>query len=90
MNRKSSIPEIQEQPLTSLGRQMDEDNQWALTNYQDLVGRYPAEYIVVWRKQVIAHNTDAEEALRAAAAAGGPRDELGLVAFPGPFAEIPY
>jgi hypothetical protein len=77
-------------PMTKLEQQMDEDNDWALANYSALVEKYPCEYLVVWKKQVIAHGKDPEELLRQAATPDHPKEELVLVAFPDPAAEIPY
>jgi hypothetical protein len=88
-NRAPSQIEAQIRPLTNVEQQMDEDNDWALANYGELVGRYAGEYLVVWKKQVVAHGADPEALLKSATTPERPKEELVLVAFPDPCAEIP-
>jgi hypothetical protein len=63
-------------------RQMKEDLDWAMVHHSELEKQYPAESIVVWRKQVIAHGTDEEALLQQAANAQRPREQLVLIEFP--------
>ena len=76
--------------MTSSERQRDADSDWALANYDELVQRYPGEYLAVWRKQVIDHGTDPDELLRRATTSGRPQEEVVIVAFPDPFSPIPH
>ena len=77
-------------PLTLLEQQMDDDQQWALDNYSGLLQCYPGEYLVVRKKQVLAHGNDPEQLMRQASSQGIPKEELVLIAFPDPLAEIPH
>jgi hypothetical protein len=83
------LPGIESRPLTSLEQQQDADNAWALKHYDELIQRYPGEYLVVWRKQVVAHGKKPEQLLRESETEQRPKEELVLIAFPDPFAEIP-
>jgi hypothetical protein len=75
--------------MTPLEQQMHEDHSWAWANYSELEQRYPGEYVVVWRKQVIAHGLDLEETLQRATAPERPREELVAVGVLSPFFESP-
>ncbi len=71
-------------------RQRQEDLDWAMAHSHELSQQYPGDYLVVCRKQVVAHGTDGPRVLQQASAAGSPREELVFVAFPEPFVESPF
>jgi hypothetical protein len=79
---------VQIRPMTPLEQQMHEDLRWAMANV-DLEERHAGEYVVVWKKQVVAHGMDLEETLRRAATAERPREELVVVGVP-TFFESPH
>ena len=76
--------------LSPSERQMEVDQDWALEHYQELVQRFPGEYLLVRSKQVIAHGKEPAELMREANAQGYVTEELTLIAFPDPLAEIPH
>lgn len=84
---KSGSPSSSMSPLE---QQREEDSDWALEHYGELVQRYPGQYLLVWRRQVIDHGPDPGELLRRSATPQRPREELVVVAFPDPFSEIPH
>jgi hypothetical protein len=52
-------------------RQSDEDNRW-LEEHQEALEPYGGQWIVVYRKRIIAHGIDGREVARAAPAARYP------------------
>jgi hypothetical protein len=77
-------------PMTSLERQMHEDSAWAMDHYQELDRQYRGQFVVVWKKQVVAHGQDLAELFKHAVGTGCPREELVLVAVPDPFFDLPH
>lgn len=71
-------------------RQMRDDSDWAMASYDELDRQYHDEYVLIWKKQVVAHGLDPEPMFAQAVAAGYPRQELVLVALPDPLMEIPH
>lgn len=47
-----------------------DDRQWAIQNIQMLTETYPDEWIVIFKKQVIVHSADLNQALSVARAQG--------------------
>lgn len=73
----------------ALMRRMHEDLDWAVAHYHELEPQYHGEYIVIWKKQVLAHGVDLGELLQQAATPEHPREELVFFDFPA-FFETPH
>jgi hypothetical protein len=70
-------------------RQMHEDHAWVNSHYDEMDRQYHGEYVVVWKKHVVAHGMDLGDLLQRAATAERPREELVIVGFPA-FFESPH
>jgi hypothetical protein len=88
-NGEIRVPGSLPRKLTSQELQRWADNDWALDNYEFITKNYPNEYVIVWRKQIVAHGPDAEQLYRECVTPERPKEELVLVAFPDPCSEIP-
>jgi hypothetical protein len=85
--RPSSAPQLR--PLSSKQQQFVEDNDWAMDNFDSLLQKYPGEFVVVWKKQILGHGPNWELLLQENATEEHPREELVLVECPDPMIDIP-
>jgi hypothetical protein len=74
--------------MTPQQLQVHEDMQWARTN-NELEQHYRGRVIAVCRKQVIADAAALDDLLRQISQAGRALEELAIVEFPDPFADVP-
>jgi hypothetical protein len=85
--RPSVTPQLQ--PLSPKQQQFVDDNDWAMDNFDNLLQKYAGEFVVVWKKQILAHGSDWEQLLQENATEEHPREELVLVECPDPLLEMP-
>ncbi len=75
-------------PMTPVELQMHEDLEWAMQRYEELDQQYHGEYVLMWKKQVIAHGVELDELLQQADTPEHRRDQLAVMEFPA-FFEVP-
>jgi hypothetical protein len=76
-------------PLSAVESRRHEDPRWAL-EVPEVLNRYRGEFVVPYRREVVAHGTDAAAVLaEAARITGRPVEELALVGVVDPLLDLP-
>ena len=83
-------PRVEVHPLTEEERQQEEDCRWVLHD-QEIQAKYMGEFVVPYRRQIIAHGTDIEAVLAEAARITGLKpEELPVCGIDDPLRDISY
>src|SRR5579859_7280206 len=82
------VPGPNPRRLTPLEIQRFSDHAWAWGQFNELFAQYPNEFVIVWRRQIIAHGTDLEQMLTENSTEEHPREQLTFVPIFDPIIDV--
>ncbi len=89
-NGQTALSNKHARALTPLERQMCDDQDWAWEHHDELDRLYRGQYLLLWKKKVVAHGLDVDAMFLQAERDGCPRSELVLFPIMDPFLDIPH
>ena len=86
----SARPVIEVRPITPEERQQAEDARWA-THDLEVLDKYMGQFVVPYRRQIVAHGYDVEAVLEEASRVTGLRpEELPICGIDDPLQDLPH